>query len=84
MDIIKTIGWLAAIFTCMAYVPQAIKIIRTRHTKDLSLTMYSFMNVGILCWLIYGIMLSDLPIIIANAITLILTLTILVMKIRFK
>lgn len=78
------VGIMAATCTCIAYVPQAVKIIRTRHTKDLSLVMYIFMNTGILFWLIYGILLGDLPIMLANGITLVLTIIILIMKIRYK
>ena len=78
------IGLMAAACTTISFLPQAIKIIRTKHTKDLSLGMYTIFTTGILLWLIYGILVRDLPIIAANVITLILTFTILVLKIRYK
>lgn len=84
MNLITLIGLCAAILTTIAFVPQAIKTIRTKHTQDLSLFMYSIMTLGILLWLIYGIYTNDLPIIFANAISIVLSGTILVMKIRYK
>lgn len=84
MDIQAVFGYLAAAFTTISFVPQALKIIRSRHTKDISLLMYSILNAGIVCWLIYGWMLRDAPIIVANSITVVFTLTILLLKIRYK
>ena len=78
------IGLMAATLTTIAYIPQAIKIIKTRHTKDLSLLMYIVLTTGIILWLVYGVMLSSLPIILANIVTVILTSIILVLKIRYK
>jgi len=81
---IKIIGYIAAILTTSAFIPQAVKTIKTKHTKDLSLTMYIALTLGILLWLIYGIFLKDLPIILANGITFCFTLIILILKIRHK
>lgn len=78
------IGMAAAILTTVAYFPQALQIIRTRHTKDVSLGMYIIMTSGILCWLTYGILIFNWPIITANAVSLLLTSTILVMKLKYK
>lgn len=76
------IGYLAAFLTTAAYVPQAYKVLVERHTKSLSLGMYSMMTCGIACWLVYGLMIGDIPIIVANGVTLVLAFAILVMKIR--
>lgn len=78
------IGMAAAICTTFSFLPQAIKVIKTRHTKDLSLPMYAIFTTGVLLWLIYGMLINDLPMILANVITLIFAMTILIMKIRYK
>ena len=84
MEIFTIIGLLAATCTTISFLPQAIKVIKTKQTKDLSLLMYSIFTLGILFWLIYGILIKDLPIMIANSITLIFTVIILGMKIKYK
>ena len=66
MNIVSLIGITAAILTTSAFVPQAWKIIRDKHVKDLSLTMYVMMFSGQFCWLIYGLNINDLPLILAN------------------
>jgi len=75
---------MAATLTSIAFIPQAIKIIKTKHTKDLSLLMYIVLIIGIVLWLVYGVMLSILPIILANIVTLTLTLIILALKIMYN
>ncbi|MBI2578808.1 MAG: SemiSWEET transporter [Candidatus Aenigmarchaeota archaeon] len=84
MDIFTIIGLVAATCTTISFVPQAIRIIKTKQTKDLSLAMYSIFTTGIFLWLVYGILVKDLPLIIANAITLLFTSTILILKIKYK
>jgi MtN3 and saliva related transmembrane protein len=78
------IGIAAAILTTAAFAPQAIQAWRTRSTKDVSLSMFLMMVSGILLWLIYGLLIGDLPLILANAVTLLLAGAILVAKIRFR
>ncbi|MFT5359925.1 MAG: MtN3 and saliva related transmembrane protein [Candidatus Paceibacteria bacterium] len=77
------IGYIAAFCTTVAYIPQAIKIIRTKDTKSISLWMYIVVTIGVLSWLIYGIFIKDTPLVIANFVTFLFTLTILIMKIRY-
>jgi len=84
MEINTIIGLAAAACTTFSFLPQAIKVIKTKQTKDLSLLMYSVFTTGVLLWLIYGISVNDTPLIIANCITLIFAVTILIMKIRYK
>ena len=84
MSMISVIGFMAAILTTAAYIPQALKAIKTKQTKDISLWMYVMMSVGILLWLIYGILNKDLPIILANCVTIILVIPILLIKIIHK
>ncbi|MDB9743838.1 SemiSWEET transporter [Pelagibacteraceae bacterium] len=82
--ILKYIGFFAAFCTTIAFLPQATKVWKTKSTKDISLYMFIIFTVGVLSWLIYGISISDLPIILANALTLILSLFILIYKIKYK
>ena len=77
----ETIGYLAATLTTASFLPQAILTIKTKDTESLSLSMYSLFTLGVFCWLIYGIYLSNNAIIFANAITLALAASILSFKI---
>jgi MtN3 and saliva related transmembrane protein len=76
------IGLFAAFCTTLAYAPQAIKTWRTRQTRDISLGMFVLMVTGVVFWLIYGLLIGDLPLILANLVTLSLSGTILVLKLR--
>jgi len=82
MGYVTLIGLGAAFCTTIAFLPQAIKIWRTRSTEDISLGMFLTFSIGTLLWLIYGLLLHDIPLIAANGITLVLALTILGFKIR--
>lgn len=77
----EIIGLIAAFCTTFSFVPQAIHVYKTQHTKDISLAMFVLFTVGVLFWIFYGISLSSLPIIIANSVTLILAGYILFKKI---
>ncbi len=80
----QIIGLLAATLTTSAFVPQVIRVIKTHSTKDISLAMFIIFCAGIFLWLIYGILIKDLPITIANSVTFILASIILIYKLRFK
>lgn len=82
MSTAEAIGFLAATLTTLSFYPQAYKIIKTRDTESISLVMYSIINIGLVLWLVYGIMVGDKPIIFANAFTLVASLTILFLKIK--
>jgi len=84
MGLIIILGLIAAFCTTVSFIPQALKTIRTKETKDLSLTMYSVLTTGIFFWLVYGILLHNIPIILANSVTIVFTLTILIQIIRYK
>ena len=73
----------AAILTTAAFVPQAWHIIRLKETRAISLYMYASLAAGVALWLVFGIMIANWPIIIANAITLVLALVIIAMKLRY-
>ena len=81
MTSIDLIGYAAAFGTSFSFVPQVYKIIRTGNTEGISLLMYSIYVVGIACWLTFGLMLGSWPIIAANALTLVLSGTVLILKI---
>jgi MtN3 and saliva related transmembrane protein len=76
------IGFLAAFLTTASFVPQAVKILRTRQTEGISLIMYAMFTAGIVAWLAYGIMTNSMPVIMANIITLMLASVILALKIQ--
>ncbi len=78
------IGLAGAALTTAAFVPQALKTLREKSTGDISLAMYITMNLGVALWLAYGIAIGDLPVIIANSVTIIFTGTILFLKIKYK
>jgi MtN3 and saliva related transmembrane protein len=84
MDWITAIGLLAAAFTTFSFLPQAIKTIRMKEARDISIIMYIVMLIGVILWLTYGILLSNLPIIAANSISMALSLLILGLKIKYK
>ena len=77
----ELVGSIAAFLTTVAFVPQAYKVYKTNQTKDLSLFLFLIFSLGVFMWLIYGIMKEDPPIMIANSITLFLSLYILYKKI---
>ncbi|MBN2442110.1 MAG: SemiSWEET transporter [Spirochaetales bacterium] len=82
MKVITIIGFVAAVCTTASFLPQVIKTLRTKQTKDISLLMYIVFTLGVLLWLSYGIIKKDLPIIIANTITFLLAVCVLVLKIK--
>lgn len=77
------LGLLSGFLTTVAFVPQVLRVWRTRSARDISLEMYLLFTSGVAGWLIYGCMLGALPIILANAVTLVLALAVLVMKLWF-
>jgi MtN3 and saliva related transmembrane protein len=79
---VTALGLLAATLTTLAFVPQVVKTWRTRSTADISLGMFAILTAGITAWLVYGAVIGDLPLILANAVTLVLAGTILVLKIK--
>ena len=79
---IDAIGYAAAALTTLAFVPQVVKSWRTRSTADLSSTMLVVFTAGIVLWLIYGIGVGSMPVMLANAVTLVLSATLVGLKIR--
>jgi MtN3 and saliva related transmembrane protein len=82
--LIDGIGLVAGLLTTTAFIPQVLKIYRTKSGKDISARMFSILSAGIVLWLIYGILLWSVPLILTNAVTLVLSLTIIALKIRYR
>ena len=82
MNAYTLIGILAGILTTIAFLPQVIKTWRTRSTGDLSLSMFIALFCGVTLWFIYGFLTQDYPVMIANALTLLLSATLLYFKLK--
>jgi MtN3 and saliva related transmembrane protein len=80
MNTVETVGYAASLLSILNQFPQAIKVIKTKDTHSISLTMYIIVVVCITLWLVYGIMLNDGPLIWANALSLIPIVYIFIMK----
>lgn len=81
MNLHDTLGFLAAVLTTGSFVPQALLTLRTRDVRGISLAMYSAFTLGVALWLAYGVALGAWPIVVANGVTLVLSATILAVKI---
>ncbi len=82
IDTTNLIGFIAAAFTTVSFLPQAVKSWKTREMEDLSFFMLSFLAVGLFLWFIYGLLLKNLPIIFSNGIGFTLVFSVLYLKIR--
>jgi len=78
------LGLLAGTLTTVAFVPQVLKIWLTRSADDVSYLMFGIFSVGIVLWLAYGIALGALPIIVANVVTLVLSIMVIALKVRYS
>ena len=79
----SAVGYAAAILTTISFVPQVLKVWRTRSARDVSLGMYSLFTLGIFTWLVYGVLIESWPVILANFVTLVLAGMVLAMKLKF-
>jgi len=82
-ETLDLLGLVAGSLTTISFVPQVLKIWRTRSGQDVSFGMFILFSLGVLLWLVYGLALGAVPIIVANAATLILALVVLALKLRF-
>ncbi len=83
MDNATLIGLIAASLTTTAFLPQVIKIMKTKSTRDISLKMYVILALGVLLWLVYGFMIMSWPVIAANTTVLVLSIIIIVFKVKY-
>ena len=80
---VELLGVIAGTLTTISFLPQLVKIVKNKSAKDVSLLMFLMFTLGILLWLVYGILTLTLAIIIANSVTIILALSILILKIKY-
>lgn len=83
MEIAEIVGYVAGFLTTVAFVPQVTKVWKSRSAKDLSLKAFFAFTVGVGLWLVYGILLKELPMVVWNSVTLLLAGAILAMKWKF-
>jgi MtN3 and saliva related transmembrane protein len=84
MEFANLLGLAAGSLTTVAFVPQVVKIWRTRSAEDISTIMFLLFATGVLLWLIYGIVIASVPVIVSNAVTLALALVIVILKLRYR
>ena len=83
MSTTTLLGYVAGFLTTISLIPQVLKTWKSRSTSDLSLGMLSIFSVGVMCWLGYGFLLHEFPMILWNTVTLNLALFMLIMKLKF-
>lgn len=83
MDMMTGLGLLAGTLTTVAFVPQVIRTWKSKSAKDLSLAMLGTFTAGVVCWMVYGVMIDSLPIILANSITFLLAGTNVILKLVY-
>jgi MtN3 and saliva related transmembrane protein len=83
LQIIDLLGLAAGTLTTCSFVPQVVRIWRTRSARDISLVMFLLLSLGVLLWVVYGVAIQSVPVIVANGVTLLLALAILGMKLYF-
>lgn len=83
MTVVDVIGALAAVLTTVSFLPQIVKVYRTKHARDLSAPMYIIFSLGVFLWACYGLLINSRCIIAANSITLAMCVYILAMKARY-
>ena len=80
---IEQIGFAAAFCTTAAFVPQLVRILKLRSAREISLPTFLLFSVGVFLWLVYGIYTHSRPVIASNLVTLVLSLSILFLKLKF-
>ena len=83
MEYVILLGLAAGTLTAISFLPQVIRTWKLKEAKDLSLMTYIILTLGVTLWLIYGIIKSDIPIIAANTVTIVLASTILFFKLKY-
>jgi MtN3 and saliva related transmembrane protein len=81
--VVGLIGSAAACCTTISFLPQLIRVWKLKSAHEISLTMFSIFSAGVFLWLVYGIFIRSFPVILANAVTLALSLAILALKLRY-
>jgi MtN3 and saliva related transmembrane protein len=81
---VTILGLVAGTLTTLSFLPQLLKAWKSRSTHDISIGMFSLLAVGITLWIVYGVVTSDLPVVVANAVTLVFVGLILTLKLRYR
>jgi len=80
---VERIGFVAAFCTTTAFVPQLVRVLRLRSARDISLPTFLLFSIGVFLWLVYGILAGSKPVIASNTVTLLLSLSILFLKLKY-
>jgi len=84
MEFTTILGLVAGTFTTFAGLPQLVKSYKTKSTKDISLGLFLMLFIGVNLWFVYGILMSDVPIIVANALSIVIAGSILILKLKYN
>ena len=82
-SVVDILGFAAAFLTTAAFIPQLVRVLRLRSARDISLPTFLMFSVGVFLWLLYGINIGSKPVIASNVVTLVLSVSILILKLRF-
>ncbi len=82
VDWTTLIGIIAALCTTSSFLPQVVKTLRSKRTKDISLSMYAILATGLFLWLLYGLILRDVPLILANGVSFGFAMCVVLLKLR--
>jgi MtN3 and saliva related transmembrane protein len=80
---VEFLGFVAAFCTTAAFVPQLVRVLRMRSARDVSLPTFVMFSVGVFLWLLYGFYIGSKPVIASNGVTLLLSVSILILKLRY-
>ncbi len=83
-NFITALGLFAGTLTTLSFLPQLFKAWKSRSTHDISIGMFSLLAVGVTLWIVYGVVTSDLPVVVANSVTLLFVSLILALKLRYR
>ena len=83
MDFVTVLGLVAGGLTTFAMLPQLIKILKTKSTKDISLLLFIMAFLGVTLWLVYGFLINDIPLMVGNGISLLLVGSVLILKLKY-
>ncbi len=81
--VVDLIGYAAATLTTVSFVPQLLRVLRLRSARDISLVMFLVFSAGTFAWMVYGFLVGSTPVLIANVVTFGLSMTILVLKLKY-
>jgi MtN3 and saliva related transmembrane protein len=82
-QVVDNIGFVAAFCTTAAFVPQLLRVLKLRSAREISLGTFLLFSTGVFLWLLYGLYIGSKPVIVSNVVTLGLSVSILVLKIRY-